>query len=112
MLHELEKTAKILAEHGFNPTLVDAQFVKPLDKENYRTLFQSHKTIVTLEDNSIVGGFGSEIAELLSDLNLDGHRLMRFGLPDAFVEHGKIPDLYRMLGIDGTSIANKLLKEL
>ncbi len=112
MLHELEKTAKILAEHGFNPTLVDAQFVKPLDKESYRTLFQSHKTIVTLEDNSIVGGFGSEIAELLSDLNLDGHRLMRFGLPDAFVEHGKIPDLYRMLGIDGTSIANKLLKEL
>ena len=112
MLHELEKTAKILAEHGFNPTLVDAKFVKPLDKEGYRNLFQSHHTIVTLENNSIVGGFGSEIAELLADMDFHDKKLIRFGLPDAFVEHGKIPDLYRMLGIDGTSIANKLLKDL
>jgi 1-deoxy-D-xylulose-5-phosphate synthase len=112
MLHELEKTAKILVEHGFNPTLVDAKFVKPLDKEGYRNLFQTHQTIVTLEDNTIVGGFGSEIAELLADMELKDHKLIRFGLPDAFVEHGKIPDLYRMLGIDGTSIANKLLKDL
>ena len=109
---ELEKTAKILAEHGFNPTLVDAKFVKPLDKEGYRNLFQSHHTIVTLENNSIVGGFGSEIAELLADMDFHDKKLIRFGLPDAFVEHGKIPDLYRMLGIDGTSIANKLLKDL
>lgn len=112
MLHELEKTAKILLEHGFNPTLVDAKFVKPLDKEDYRNLFNTHHTIVTLEDNTVVGGYGSEIAELLADLDFEGRRLFRFGLPDAFVEHGKIPDLYRMLGIDGTSIANKLLKEL
>lgn len=112
MLHELEKTAKILVEHGFNPTLVDAKFVKPLDKEDYRNLFNTHHTIVTLEDNTVVGGYGSEIAELLADLDIEDRRLFRFGLPDAFVEHGKIPDLYRMLGIDGTSIANKLLKEL
>ncbi len=112
MLHELEKTAKILLEHGFNPTLVDAKFVKPLDKEDYRNLFNTHRTIVTLEDNTVVGGYGSEIAELLADMNFEDHRLFRFGLPDAFVEHGKIPDLYRMLGIDGSSIANKLLKEL
>lgn len=112
MLHEFEKTAKILAEHGFDPTLVDAKFVKPLDKEDYRNLFKTHKTIVTLEDNTIVGGFGSEIAELLADLDLEDHRLIRFGLPDAFVEHGKIPDLYQKLGIDGISIANKLLKDL
>ncbi len=112
MLHELEKTAKILAEHGFDPTLVDARFVKPLDKEDYRNLFSTHRTIVTLEDNTVIGGYGSEIAELLADMDFENHRLFRFGLPDAFVEHGKIPDLYRMLGIDGTSIANKLLKEL
>lgn len=112
MLHELEKTAKILVEHGFNPTLVDARFVKPLDKEDYRNLFSTHRTIVTIEDNTVIGGYGSEIAELLADMDFENHRLFRFGLPDAFVEHGKIPDLYRMLGIDGTSIANKLLKEL
>lgn len=112
MLHELEKTAKILVEHGYTPTLVDAKFIKPLDSEDYRNLFKSHNTIVTLEDNSIVGGYGSAIAELLADQGFESHRLFRFGLPDGFVEHGQIPDLYRMLGIDGTSIANKLLEKI
>ncbi len=112
MLHELEKTADILTGRGFSPTVVDVKFVKPLDKDGYRSLLEAHRTVVTLEDNTVVGGFGSEISELLADMDIEGHRLFRFGLPDAFVEHGNIPDLYRMLGIDGTSIANKLLKEL
>ena len=112
MLHELEKTAEILSGYGISPTVVDVKFVKPLDKEGYRALLRSHRTIVTLEDNTVVGGFGSEIAEFLADMDIEERRLFRFGLPDAFVEHGNIPDLYRMLGIDGTSIANKLVKEL
>jgi 1-deoxy-D-xylulose-5-phosphate synthase len=68
--------------------------------------------VVTLEDNSIVGGFGSAIAELLTDNGFVNHRLFRFGLPDGFVEQGQVKDLYQMLGIDGKSIANKLLENL
>jgi 1-deoxy-D-xylulose-5-phosphate synthase len=112
MLHELKKTAVILREHGIIPTVVDARFIKPLDVEGYHKLFESHKVVVTLEDNSIVGGYGSAIAELLTDNGFVNHRLFRFGLPDGFVEQGQVKDLYQMLGIDGKSIANKLLENL
>lgn len=112
MLAELRITAQILKENGYEPTLVDARFIKPLDTESYRELFQHHSTVVTLEDNSIVGGFGSAIAELLFDLGLSGHQLLRFGLPDSFVEHGEIPELYKSLGIDGTSLAQTLMDRL
>lgn len=112
MLHELKKTAEILREHGIIPTVVDARFIKPLDVEGYHKLFESHKVVVTLEDNSIVGGYGSAIAELLTDIGFVNHRLFRFGLPDGFVEQGQVKDLYQMLGIDGKSIANKLLENL
>lgn len=109
MLHELEKTAKILKAQGKNPTLVDVRFVKPLCIKDYQELFETHSVIVTLEDNSVVGGYGSAIAEMLFDLNYHNHRLFRFGLPDDFVEQGQIKDLYKMLEIDGDSIAQKLM---
>jgi 1-deoxy-D-xylulose-5-phosphate synthase len=112
MLAELRIAAQILRAHGFAPTLVDARFIKPLDTEGYRTLFQNHNIVVTLEDNSIVGGFGSAIAELLADLGLSGHQLFRFGLPDSFVEHGEIAELYQSLGIDGKSLAQTLMDRL
>ena len=72
MTNELKKTASVLRENGYNPTLVDARFIKPLDQECYRQLFEKHNVIVTLEDNTRVGGYGSAIAELLSDLGYQG----------------------------------------
>lgn len=112
MLAEMRIAAKTLRENGFEPTVVDARFVKPLDNEAYRKLFENHDIVVTLEDNSIVGGFGTAIAELLADLGLPGHRLYRFGLPDAFVEHGEVPELYQSLGIDGKSVARQIMERL
>ncbi len=109
MLQELKKTASVLRAHGKNPTLVDARFIKPLDTAAYVELFKAHSTIVTLEDNTLVGGFGGAVAEMLTDSGLTDKKLYRFGLPDAFVEHGNISDLYKQLKIDGESIAEKLL---
>ncbi len=109
MLKELEETAEILRAQGKNPTLVDVRFVKPLNVEDYRKLFDTHSTVVTLEDNSVVGGYGSAVADMLFDGGYSNHRLLRFGLPDDFVEQGKVRDLYKMLGIDGKSIAQKIM---
>lgn len=111
MLQELEKAAKILREHGKHPTIVDARFIKPLDVEAYKELFDAHSKIVTLEDNTLTGGYGSAIAEMLMDLGIQGKKLYRFGLPDSFVEHGEIPELYKQLGIDGESLAKKLMED-
>lgn len=112
MTNELKKTAAVLRENGYNPTLVDARIIKPLDEECYRGLFENHKTIVTLEDNTLVGGFGSAIGELLMDLGITDKRLLRFGLPDKFVEQGEIPALYKLLNIDGESVAKQIMEKL
>jgi 1-deoxy-D-xylulose-5-phosphate synthase len=112
MTNELKKTAKVLKENGYNPTLVDARFIKPLDEDCYRHLFDSHKVIVTLEDNTRIGGYGSAVLDLLTDLGYTDKKLFRFGLPDSFVEQGNIQDLYKLLKIDGESVAKQLLEKL
>ena len=112
MTNELKKTSKILQEKGYKPTLVDARFIKPLDAGCYRSLFEKHDTIVTLEDNTRIGGYGSAVLELLTDLGYTNKKLFRFGIPDHFVEQGNIQDLYKLLKIDGESIANQLMEKL
>lgn len=112
MTNELKKTVQVLSENGYDPTLVDARLIKPLDPECYRKLFESHKVIVTLEDNTLVGGFGSAIGEMLMDFGITDKRLIRFGLPDNFVEQGEIPALYKLLKIDGESVAKQILEKI
>mgnify|MGYP006779599701 FL=1 len=110
MLQELKKTSAILKEHGKKPTLVNARFIKPLDTEAYRELFEKHSVIVSLEDNTLVGGYGSAIAEMLADFGFKNKTLLRMGLPDAFVEHGEVSNLYKQLKIDGESVAAKIME--
>ncbi len=112
MLQELKKTVSILRTQGQNPTLVDARFIKPLDENAYEELLKTHSIVVTLEDNTLVGGYGSAIAELMSDKGYTSHKILRFGLPDDFVEHGDVNDLYKQLKIDGESVAQKLMEIL
>ena len=112
MTNELKKTASVLKQNGYSPTLVDARVVKPLDRECYRSLFENHKVIVTLEDNTRIGGYGSAVLELLSDLGYTDKKLFRFGLPDQFVEQGEIQNLYKLLKIDGESVAKQLMEKL
>ena len=112
MTNELKKTAAVLRENGKSATVVDARIIKPLDTEAYRKLFDAHKTIVTLEDNTLVGGFGSAVAELIADLGYTDKRLLRFGLPDHFVEQGEIPALFKLLKIDGESVAKQIMEKV
>jgi 1-deoxy-D-xylulose-5-phosphate synthase len=110
MLQELKKTSAILKEYGKKPTLVNARYIKPLDTEAYRELFEKHSVIVSLEDNTLVGGYGSAIAEMLADFGFKNKTLLRMGLPDAFVEHGEVSNLYKQLKIDGESVAAKIME--
>ncbi|MBR2197684.1 MAG: 1-deoxy-D-xylulose-5-phosphate synthase [Fibrobacter sp.] len=112
MTNELKKTAEVLRGAGYNPTLVDARLVKPLDSECYRDLFEKHDIIVTLEDNTVVGGYGSAVIELAMELGYSGKKFFRFGIPDNFVEQGEIKNLYKLLKIDGESVAKQLMEKL
>lgn len=105
-----EQTCELLIEHGFNPTLVDARFAKPLDRTFYANLFNEHQLIVTFENNSLAGGFGSGIMELVHTMELSKPpQILPIGLPDAFVTHGEVNILLKTLDINPESIVKKIV---
>lgn len=85
----------------------DMRFVKPLDTKLLDEIAQKFKQIVTIEDGSLKGGFGSAVLEYYSDNSADV-KVKRIGLPDTFIEHGSPDDLYKMLGMDKKGIYNAL----
>lgn len=106
---QAEKVCEELRQKGLSPSLIDGRFAKPLDEEFYRDLFSKHKYIVTLENNTVAGGFGSALMELSQSFCLDHPpRFVCLGLPDSFVGHGDLPSLHRELGLDTESIVRKI----
>ena len=105
------KAAEILAEQGIEATLANMRFVKPLDEELLLQLGTDKKLLVTLEENMLAGGFGSAVAEFLLDKGLPA-RLLRFGLPDAFVEQGSRKELLELVGLTPEAVAAKILARL
>lgn len=81
----------------------DMRFVKPLDEEILDEVGRRFKRIVTIEDGARSGGFGSAVLEWMADHGYAPH-MTRLGLPDNFVEHGTVPELQRLAGLDVESI--------
>jgi 1-deoxy-D-xylulose-5-phosphate synthase len=102
--------SRLLGEQGLEATVCDARFSKPLDLEMIDSLAAEHELLVTVEENVLAGGFGSAVLEHLSDsgaLRKGAPRLMRFGIPDRYVTHGK-PELLRAeLGLTADRIAGE-----
>jgi 1-deoxy-D-xylulose-5-phosphate synthase len=99
--------AELLAAEGVTASVVDMRFVKPIDRELASWAATDHELVVTLEDNSVIGGLGAAVLEALAD---SGHacRAMVLGIPDRFVTHGPIPRLMEELGLDAQGIAEKV----
>jgi 1-deoxy-D-xylulose-5-phosphate synthase len=95
---------------GINPAHYDMRFVKPLDEEMLHEVFSRYHKIITVEDGTVVGGFGSAILEFM---NAHGYKadVRIMGIPDRLVEHGTPKQLYEEIGIDGNAIA-EVLREL
>lgn len=110
MLEEAQKAYDILKQEGLEPTLVNVRFVKPLDRELIEVLAQTHELVCTMEENVWSGGYGQAVAGYLKEINCEGAELISFSIGDQFVEHGSIPELRRMLGLDGASMAEQILK--
>jgi 1-deoxy-D-xylulose-5-phosphate synthase len=96
-------------EHGVQPTVADARFAKPLDGELVERLAAEHDLIVTVEENVLAGGFGSGVLEHLADHDLlGGTRMLRIGLPDRFVTHGKPALLREEVGLTPAAVADRV----
>ncbi|MFL5865865.1 MAG: transketolase C-terminal domain-containing protein, partial [Thermoleophilaceae bacterium] len=105
----LGAAARLLEEHGLDCTVADARFAKPLDGELISRLASEHDLLVTVEENVLAGGFGSAVLEFLADRDLAGRsRVMRFGLPDRYVTHGKPALLREEVGLTPEAVARRV----
>jgi 1-deoxy-D-xylulose-5-phosphate synthase len=107
------EAAAILADHGLQVTVADARFAKPLDGELAERLAREHELVVTIEENVLPGGFGSAVLEHLEDAFAESPgeraRVLRVGLPDRYVTHGKPALLRAEAGLTGEAVAERVL---
>src|SRR3954471_1929443 len=109
------RAAGILGEQGLQVTVADARFAKPLDEELVNALGRDHELLVTVEENVLPGGFGSAVLEHLEDSFTQPRsraRVMRVGLPDRYVTHGKPALLREEVGFTGEAVADRVLSAL
>jgi 1-deoxy-D-xylulose-5-phosphate synthase len=102
------EAADLLAEGGLDVTVCDARFAKPLDLELMTTLVTEHELLVTVEEGVLAGGFGSAVWEGLNDAAVAVPRILRVGLPDRYVTHGKPALLHAEVGFTGRDIARRV----
>ena len=94
-----------------NATLINMRFIKPIDKKMIQTVAKTHNLIVTVEDNTIMGGAGSAVLEVISNHKL-GCQTLSIGIPDKFIEHGTQNEVHIMCGLDKASILKKIVKHI
>jgi 1-deoxy-D-xylulose-5-phosphate synthase len=102
------EAADLLAEGGIEVTVADARFAKPLDTGLLAQLAAEHELLVTVEEGVLAGGFGSALWETLNDGGLHVPRMLRVGLPDRYVTHGKPALLHAEVGFTGKAIAARI----
>ena len=112
-LGEVLKAAESLAAKGLTPTIADARFAKPLDRELILRLAQDHEALITVEEGAI-GGFGSHVAQLLADEGVfdRGLKYRSMVLPDTFIDHASPEVMYRAAGMNAPEIEAKVLEVL
>jgi len=104
--HDGLDAAEMMAAGGIDVGVVNARFAKPIDVEMVEAAFAGGKPVVTVEDHSIAGGFGSAVLETAQELGLPIARVVRLGIPtDRFIAHGSRAGQLAECGIDATGIA-------
>ncbi len=99
-----------LRKSGIDCTVVNARFVKPLDRELLVSLAQQHSCLVTVEENAVAGGFGAAILELFAQAGISS-RLKNLGIPDQFISHGPAELLLQGCGLDVEGICQTVMRE-
>ncbi len=112
-LGETLRACEALEARGITPTVADARFAKPLDRELILTLARDHEALITIEEGA-VGGFGSHVAQLLSDEGVFDHGLKfrSMVLPDIFIDQASPRDMYEVAGLNAEQIEAKVLSVL
>ncbi len=112
-LAEVTKAAENLAQRGISPTVADARFAKPLDRELILRLAREHEALITIEEGAI-GGFGSLVAQLLAEEGIfdRGLKFRAMVLPDTFIDQASPEAMYAIAGLNAPQIEAKVLETL
>ena len=110
MFEEALETRRLIKETGYNCSLVNARFVKPIDREMIEELAKRHSLIVTIEENILCGGFGEQVAEYVSANSLPV-KMLNLALPDDYIEHGSVDVLRREVLLDAPSMMKRIVTE-
>ncbi|MCR5620010.1 MAG: 1-deoxy-D-xylulose-5-phosphate synthase [Lachnospiraceae bacterium] len=111
MMETAEKARDILKAEGTHVSLVNARFVKPVDKDMIVECARTHSLIVTLEDNVLIGGFGSQVLECLAAEGIE-KEVLCLGIPDRFIHQGSVDKLREELGLDPDGVAASIRSKL
>ena len=112
-LQEVEKAAEKLMAKGITPTIADARFAKPLDRDMILDMAANHEALITIEEGS-VGGFGSHVMQLLSDEGVFDHGLKFRSMvfPDTFLDQDSPAKMYENAAMNAPEIEAKVLETL
>ena len=109
MMEEALKVHELLHERGYDCSLINARFVKPLDYDALRKAASGHLLVVTMEENILRGGFGYAAAAFLSAVD-ETVKVLHFGIDDQFVQHGTVSQLHVRIGLDAASMTDKIIE--
>lgn len=112
LLSNCLKAADQLRAEGLSVGVVNARFVKPLDRAIVTRAVEEAALVVTVEEGTLEGGFGSAVLEAINTAGLGGGNVVRLGLPDRFVEHGERGELLESLGLDAAGICASVRRAL
>jgi len=107
MVREAEKALIKNKDKTLNPELINARFIKPIDKMKLNEISKKFSSILTIEEGSLEGGFGSAVLSYLTEINYKGN-FYKLGIPDNFIEHGDRNELLNKLGLSSSKIILKI----
>ena len=108
MVKNALEASEIIEKEGKNVGVVNARFLKPMDEKLLEELFSNYKNIVTVEDNIIVGGFGSRVLQYAAENKHYDNRVINIALPEKFIPHGSCDELQELAGISANKIAERI----
>lgn len=109
MVEEASKARLLLREKGYSLGLVNVRTVKPLDRDGLLSLCKDGKALITIEDNSVIGGFGSAACSFLAEINHNHIRsMLQIGWPDTFITQGDSHILRKEYGLDAAGIVERV----
>lgn len=108
MVYPALSAANNLKINGISAEVVNARFIKPIDKELIKNSIEHFEFIVTVEENSIIGGLGDAVTSYCTEQNWNINRILKIGLPDSFITHGPRSYLLEIIGLTSEAIAKRI----